>query len=63
MNKKLLPGRSHPILKRKVKHYRIGSGLPQRPQRCKFFADGQITELCRRLVGEVRFSMSVDIGL
>lgn len=37
-----------------VKHYRTGSGLPQRPQRCKFFADGQITDLSRGLVGEDR---------
>ena len=48
-------GRSHPILKgNMVKHYRTGSGLPQRPQRCKFFAGGQITDLGRRLGGEDR---------
>ena len=37
-----------------VKHYRTGSDLAQRPQRCKFFADGQITELGRSLDGVVR---------
>ena len=46
-----------------VKHYRTGSDLPQRPQRCKFFADGQIKELGRRKDGDVRFFVSVDIGL
>lgn len=59
-----MPGWPHPILKRTfVKHYRTGSGLPQRPQRCKFFADGQFTELCRRLDGVVRILVFVDIGL
>lgn len=37
-----------------VKHYLTGSDLSQRPQRCKFFVDGQITELGRGLVGVVR---------
>ena len=46
-----------------VKHYRTGSGQPQRPQRCKFFADGQITDLSRGFDGVVRISVSVDIGL
>lgn len=36
---------------------------PQRPQRCKFFADGQFTYLCRRKDGEVHFFVLVDIGL
>ena len=51
----------HPILKGSLLN--IGSGLPQRPQRCKFFADGQFTVLGRRLDGEVRILVSVDIGL
>lgn len=38
-------------------------GTPQRPQRCKFFADGQFTDLGRRLDGEARFLEPVDIGL
>lgn len=46
-----------------VKHYRTGSGQPQRPQRCKFFADGQFMELGRRKDGEDRILVSVDIGL
>lgn len=54
-------GRSHPILKGSLLN--TGSGLPQRPQRCNFFADGQFTELGRRLVGECHFFESVDIGL
>lgn len=46
-----------------VKHYRTVSGPLQRPQRCKIFADGQFTELCRRLDGVVRILVSVVIGL
>lgn len=46
-----LPGWPPPILKGRLLN--TGSGLPQRPQRCKFFADGQITELSRGLDGEV----------
>ena len=64
MIRTVIAGEVTPNFERKlVKHYRTGSGLPQRPQRCKFFADGQITELCRRLDGEDRISVSVDIGL
>ena len=40
-----------------------GPDTPQRPQRCKFFADGQFTDLSRGLDGEDRISVSVDIGL
>lgn len=58
-----LLGWSPPILKGMVKHYLTGSGLPQRQQRCKFFADGQFTVLGRRLVGDDDFLVPVDIGL
>lgn len=64
MIRTVIAGEVTPNFERKmVKHYLTCSGLPQRPQRCKFFSDVQITELGRRMVGEVHFSVSVDIGL
>lgn len=49
MIRTVIAGVATPNFERKlVKHYCTCSGLPQRPQRCKFFAYGQITDKGRR---------------
>lgn len=49
MIRTVIAGVATPNFERKfVKHYRTGSGLPQRPQRCKFFFVGGTTEVAWR---------------
>lgn len=43
------------MIRKMIAGWQWPDGTPQRPQRCKFFADEQFTELCRRKDGEVLF--------